>query len=67
MSINVKIELFEEFYTWLKQDGLKPKKSERLHRKTIFAALINNCKMTNENFNDFLENRKIQEVMKLKG
>ena len=34
---NQKIELFDKFYDWLKADGLKPKTSERLHRKKIFS------------------------------
>ena len=37
---NQKVELFDEFYSWLVADGLKAKKSERLHRKKIFASLI---------------------------
>ena len=37
---NQKIELFDEFYNWLVADGLKAKKSERLHRKKIFASLM---------------------------
>ena len=49
-----KIELFDKFYDWLKADGLKPFKSERLHRKKIFTSLINNHQMTLDNFNDFL-------------
>lgn len=51
---NQKIELYEEFYKWLEKDGLKAKKSERLHRKKIFASLIADKKMTLDNFNDFL-------------
>ncbi len=69
MSINekIKIELFEDFYTWLKDDGLKPRRSERLHRKKIYAALLNNDQMTLENFNDFLESRKIIQIKQLLG
>lgn len=37
-----KIELFDEFYEWLKNDGLKAIKSERLHKKKIFSSLLNN-------------------------
>lgn len=42
MSINEnqKLELFEDFYAWLKNDGLRPKKSERLHKKKIFSNLL---------------------------
>lgn len=71
---NQKIELFEEFYKWLENDGLKAKKSERLHRKKIFASLIANKQMTLDNFNDFLsykqedDKRKfIMRIENLKG
>jgi hypothetical protein len=71
---NQKIELFEEFYNWLEADGLKAKKSERLHRKKIFASLIANKQMTLDNFNDFLsckqedDKRKfIMRIENLKG
>lgn len=67
MSIkeNQKIELFDKFYNWLKEDGLIPKKSERLHRKKIFTSLINNNKMTLDNFNDFLADIKKQDIKNL--
>ncbi|OCL96516.1 hypothetical protein AAX29_02055 [Aliarcobacter thereius] len=71
---NQKIELFDEFYKWLEADGLKAKKSERLHRKKIFASLIADKKMTLDNFNDFLsykqedDKRKfIMRIENLKG
>lgn len=71
---NQKIELFEEFYKWLENDGLKAKKSERLHRKKIFASLIADKQMTLDNFNDFLsykqedDKRKfIMRIENLKG
>jgi hypothetical protein len=57
---NQKIELFDKFYIWLKDDGLKPKRSERLHKKKIFASLLSNDEMTLENFNDFLQDKKNQ-------
>lgn len=44
---------FNEFLEWLKQDGLPPRKSERLWRKTIFAKIQNDDPMTLENFHDF--------------
>ena len=47
---NQKVELFDEFYNWLVADGLKAKKSERLHRKKIFASLMANGDMTLDNF-----------------
>lgn len=64
---NQKIRLFDRFYTWLKDDGLKPKRSERLHRKKIFASLLANDKMTIENFNDFLKDEKRNKVKELIG
>lgn len=62
---NQKIELFEEFYKWLEIDGLKAKKSERLHRKKIFASLIADKKMTIDNFNDFLDYKQEDDKRKL--
>ncbi|MGJ0340832.1 hypothetical protein [Aliarcobacter cryaerophilus] len=61
---NQKIELFEEFYNWLEADGLKAKKSERLHRKKIFASLIADKKMTLDNFNDFLSYKQEDDKRK---
>ena len=58
---NQKIELFDKFYDWLKADGLKAKKSERLHRKKIFASLMANKEMTLDNFKDFLAYKKDDE------
>ncbi|WP_419233930.1 hypothetical protein [Aliarcobacter cryaerophilus] len=58
---NQKIELFDEFYNWLVADGLKAKKSERLHRKKIFASLMANKEMTLDNFKDFLAYKKEDE------
>ncbi|MCG3695417.1 hypothetical protein [Aliarcobacter butzleri] len=57
---NQKIKLFDEFYNWLVADGLKAKKSERLHRKKIFASLLVDNKMTLDNFNDFLQDKENQ-------
>lgn len=69
MSINEnqKIELFEDFYAWLKADGLKPKTSERLHRKKIFSSLLNNHQMTLDNFSDFLKDYEKEQILVLKG
>jgi|GEM_PF-1383685 len=64
---NQKIKLFDRFYIWLKDDGLKPKKSERLHRKKIFASLLANDVMTLENFKDFLKDEIKNEVKELIG
>ena len=58
---NQKVELFDEFYNWLVADGLKAKKSERLHRKKIFASLMANKVMTLDNFKDFLAYKKEDE------
>ena len=58
---NQKIELFNEFYNWLVADGLKAKKSERLHRKKIFASLMANKEMTLDNFKDFLAYKEDDE------
>ncbi|RXK14571.1 hypothetical protein CP965_03750 [Halarcobacter mediterraneus] len=58
-----KIELFDSFYAWLKEDGLKPYKSERLHKKAIFSNLINDEKLTLENFKDFIEYKKINDLI----
>ena len=58
---NEKVELFNEFYNWLVADGLKAKKSERLHRKKIFASLMANKEMTLDNFRDFLAYKKEDE------
>ena len=58
---NQKVELFDEFYNWLVNDGLKAKKSERLHRKKIFASLMANKEMTLDNFKDFLAYKKDDE------
>lgn len=53
-----KIELFDEFYDWLVADGLKARKSPRLHKKTIFASLMANKEMSVENFKDFIVYKK---------
>ena len=69
MSIceKTKIELFNQFYDWLKKDGLKPRLSERLHRKKIFASLLSNDAMTLENFNDFQNDHLKAQILALKG
>ena len=67
MHFDEKMKIFDEFYSWLKKDGLKPKRSERLHRKKILEGLIYNDEMTIENFNDFLEDRKALQIKNLVG
>lgn len=62
-----KIDKFEDFYEWLKSDGLKPKKSERLHKKKIFSGLLANDEMTLENFKDFMEIDLKNQIQDLKG
>ena len=64
---NQKTELFDKFYDWLKADGLKPKTSERLHRKKIFSCLLNNNQMTLDNFSDFLQDIQIQDIKNLES
>lgn len=61
-----KIELFDEFYEWLKNDGLKAIKSERLHKKKIFSSLLNNHQMTLDNFTDFLTDKRLKQIKNLK-
>ena len=58
---NQKVELFDEFYNWLVADGLKAKKSDRLHRKKLFASLMANKEMPLDNFKDFLAYKKEDE------
>ena len=60
----LKIEKFEAFYQWLKEDGLTPKRSERLLKKRIYRNLLGCEKMTMENFEDFLtdEAKKKKEI-----
>lgn len=55
-------EQFDQFIQWLKQDGIKPRKSERLWRKTILARLLNNDKKTIENWEDFMINHNTKPV-----
>ena len=54
----IKVEKFEAFYQWLKEDGLVAKRSERLLKKRIFRNLLGNEEMTIENFEDFLEDEQ---------
>ena len=54
----IKIEKFQAFYKWLKEDGLIPRRSERILKKTIFRNLLGCHEMTMENFQDFLEEEK---------
>ena len=64
----LKIKNFEKFYSWLKEDGLKPRKSERLHKKKIFENLIGNDIRTLENFEDFFKEQELQkEIMSYVG
>lgn len=57
------IQNFDEFITWLKIDGLKPKKSERLWRKKIFSNLMNQEVKTLENYQDFIIEKKIKKLV----
>jgi len=58
---------FESFYQFIKNDGLVPKKSERLHKKKIYSNLMNNQSMTLENFEDFLIWDKKESIRSLIG
>lgn len=60
--MEVAAERFDQFIEWLKQDGLKPRKSERLWRKTIFARLLSNDKKTIENWEDFMIDQNTKQV-----
>lgn len=51
--MEIKKEDFDEFTEWLKKDGLVPRKSERLWRKTILTRLVVNDSRTISNFSDF--------------
>lgn len=58
-----KYEDFDEFIAWLKKDGLKPFKSERIWKKKIFANFINGHTKTIENYNDFLKDKKLRAII----
>ena len=57
-------EDFDEFISWLKQDGLKPTTSERLWRKKIFSNLQNGHKKSLVNYEDFLLYKKLNSLLK---
>lgn len=63
ISDEIKIEKFDAFYQWLKEDGLVARRSERLLKKRIFRNLLGCEEMTMENFEDFLkeEEEKIRK------
>lgn len=56
-------EDFDAFIEWLKKDGLRPFKSERIWKKKIFANLLNNHVRTLENYNDFLTDKKLKKLI----
>lgn len=58
-----KYEDFDEFIAWLKKDGLKPLKSERIWKKKIFANLLNNHAKSIENYKDFLQDKKMNSLV----
>ncbi len=58
-----KYEDFDEFIAWLKKDGLKPLKSERIWKKKIFTNLLNNHAKSIENYNDFLQDKKLSSLV----
>jgi len=53
--MEIKKEVFDAFIEWLILDGLKPRKSERIWKKTILRNLLNNDQMTLENYSDYQE------------
>ncbi len=61
---NQKVELFDEFYNWLVADGLKAKKSERLHRKKIFASLMANKEIKHIITCKFEQLQEIEKLIK---
>ena len=67
ISDEIKIEKFEKFYQFLKEDGLVARRSERMLKKRIFRNLLGNEEMTMENFEDFLEDEeKILQKLRTK-
>jgi len=54
---------FDEFILWLKDDGIKPKTSERLWKKKIFTNLLNEHKNTLDNYKDFLLDKKLKNLI----
>lgn len=60
----IKIEKFEAFYQWLKEDGLVARRSERMLKKRIFRNLLGNEEMTIENFEDFLEDKEKKDILR---
>ena len=61
ISDEIKIEKFEDFYQWLKEDGLVARRSERMLKKRIFRNLLGNEEMTMENFEDFWEEEQTKK------
>lgn len=55
----------DAFVEWLKNDGLKVKKSERLWKKTILQNLLNDDEMTLDNYNDFINDRQAIKTKKV--
>jgi len=65
--VEIKKEQLDAFFQWLKDDGLPPRKSERLWKKTILARLLNGDKMTKDNYEDFLSDyQKKNQLMEEK-
>lgn len=60
--MKVSKELFDEFVQWLKFDGLTPKKSERLWKKTIFSRLLLDDKKTLDNWEDFMVDFNLKQT-----
>ena len=54
---------FDLFIVWLKSDGLCPKKSERLWKKTIFSNLLHDDHKTVANFLDFKQGQLVRMLL----
>lgn len=69
MQINnqLKEELFESFYFWLKINGLSAQKSELLHKRKIHKNLLAGNRMTVENFEVFYEAESKKQYFEFLG
>lgn len=61
--MEIKKEQLDAFFQWLKDDGLLPRKSERLWKKTIFSKLLNEDRMTIDNYGDFLSDYQKKNLL----
>jgi len=56
-------EEFELFIKWLKEEGVKIKVNERWWKRRIYRQLQHNHPMTLENWNDYQENKFIDDKL----